>query len=306
MKENKYRHQRVFFNEIICLSLLLISVATPIVASSDLEVDNLTVSDGATFYGDVIAGQMTGSAPTNDLIMYFNFSTNSSVVADESGNSNTGVVSGATWSTNGISGGAFSFDGNDDIITVTAGLGDVYDRSVSLWIKKAEAIGAGSMGIYNNINVPRYHSLMFHSSLGEGVIGMILHTSTPDCKYIKATEGIVDTDWHHIVFTRQGTNTYIYIDTVQYSAYWYGSGTPSGVVSVSGYPVVLGKYDPADYFNGLMDEVRVYDRVLSDSEIQGLYYHDHPSTPGAVRFESGVEYTAELGDLPMGIYTNQP
>ncbi len=76
--------------------------------------------------------------------------------------------------------------------------------------------------------------------------------------------------WHHLVATYDGENLRTYVDGVAENA----SGVAiSGAVAGSSSPLRFGdpEADNVDYFDGRIDEVRIYDRALSDTEIAGLY-----------------------------------
>lgn len=239
----------------------------------------------AVFNGDIGTGTPTGTVPTDGLLMYYSFDADSPTVADDSGNNNIGVVSGATWvNDGGISGGAYSFDGVDDVITVTGGLGDVNDQTVSMWVKKAQAVNTSiAMGLYFvGINDTMNFSVVrFDNSLGEGKIQTFIHTANNDNRYV-ATEGsVLDTEWHHVVATRHGVELKIYVDSIEDQYLQWAEGMPNGTIRVAGLPVLLGNYaQGAGYhFEGLMDEVRVYNRTLSAEEVQGIYYSSVSGVP---------------------------
>ena len=80
-----------------------------------------------------------------------------------------------------------------------------------------------------------------------------------------------DSQWHHIVGTRNSTHISMYVDGVLAGnpASWAG-GIANPVV-----PLRIGRggtvYDNSRYFNGTLDEVRVYNRSLNGTEVQQLY-----------------------------------
>jgi len=60
--------------------------------AGDLTTDKLTANDTATFYGDVIITNFPTIPPTNGLVMYLKFDTNSTSVADQSGSNHSATV----------------------------------------------------------------------------------------------------------------------------------------------------------------------------------------------------------------------
>ncbi len=76
-----------------------------------------------------------------------------------------------------------------------------------------------------------------------------------------------DLNWHHIVGTYDGTIMKIYADGELVDSY-----TVSGsIISKPSFPVILGTSQNIYYFNGLIDEVRIYNRALSAEEIKRHY-----------------------------------
>jgi hypothetical protein len=83
--------------------------------------------------------------------------------------------------------------------------------------------------------------------------------------------------WHHVVATISGTNGYVYLD-----GNLDGSGNvgivPTNTLDVFiGYTHVTEGADATAWFNGAIDDIRIYNRALSASEVQQLYQFESPS-----------------------------
>ena len=83
--------------------------------------------------------------------------------------------------------------------------------------------------------------------------------------FLFGSANINDNQWHHIVAMYDGAQMRLYVD-----GKLDASQTASGSLNVSGSNVYIGG-SPSQSFNGLIDDVRIYDRVLSDHEIDVLY-----------------------------------
>ena len=94
--------------------------------------------------------------------------------------------------------------------------------------------------------------------------------SATNLSSLPSTVSVNDGKWHLITGTRQGTTWSIYVDGVLSSSQTQGTGAS---INASGYDmsVGVGPGNSSGYFNGSIDDVRVYDRALSPSEIQYLY-----------------------------------
>ena len=86
-----------------------------------------------------------------------------------------------------------------------------------------------------------------------------------------ASDGtLTDTDWHHLAGTFDGTTGRLYLDGV-------ATGTPdtSGSLVTNNLNLYIGRNTDPDvattYFNGLIDDVRIYNRALSAQEVKQLY-----------------------------------
>lgn len=222
--------------------------------SGDAYFDNFLVTQGTLADTDV---------DLNDgLVAYYPFNGNAN---DESGNGNNGIVNGPTLTQNrlGNINSAYNFDGNADTIYLPNSiLNGLTNISTSIWIQtfqdnKAFLNGASS-GRDDEYNI--YYE--------EGLILRI--------KTIKYNTGfkINDNSWHHIVALRNGSSglVQIYLD-----GEFVGSNIlPSGELSIGQGGLLLGReqdclggcFEAEQDFSGKMDDIRIYNRILSERDIQ--------------------------------------
>lgn len=89
--------------------------------------------------------------------------------------------------------------------------------------------------------------------------------------YIGAdTRGITVGNWYHIACTYDGTSASIYVD-----GELQNSVSMSGLLRVSTQHILIGANPtspPSSFFNGSIDDIRIWNRALSASEIQDLQY----------------------------------
>jgi hypothetical protein len=83
---------------------------------------------------------------------------------------------------------------------------------------------------------------------------------------IHVPSGITTEDgiWHQVAAVSDGVNAKIYVDGVLKNTVSY---TPSGTTSTGGW-FIGGESPSSGFFNGIIDEVRIYNRALSVAEIQ--------------------------------------
>lgn len=172
---------------------------------------------------------------------------------DWSGNGNNGTVNGATLTT-GKFGKAYSFDGVDDYVQLP-NLGNFSSFTIEGWIRGDGDSLSGATG-YNTFigNAGNNRLLYSMNGLMLAQMGAGNHFSTAT-----APRG----QWNHIAYVYTHTNT---------TAKWFINGKPDsenvGAITFK-QPQRIGAYDLVNYMmNGLIDEVRIYNRALTESEIR--------------------------------------
>ncbi|MDP2704968.1 MAG: LamG domain-containing protein [bacterium] len=223
------------------------------------------------------------------LIGYWSFNEGIGTVAtDFSGNQRSGTITGATW-INGKRGKALDFDG-DDFVQVTGLLGSPVNITITGWAKldSADAAGAELISLGDHIAIRLDDT--------SGTVGFF-YNGTLWLETITSTD-YAGTGWHHFayVFNDSGNSQKFYVDGVE-----EGSGTEASSISYSGLGsnTFIGKHadGSTDFdFDGSIDEVRVYNRALSASEVQALY------NSGAVRI-GGVNQNNQVTSGLVGYWS---
>ncbi len=215
-------------------------------------------------------GNTTTSAPVDvnvsnvltGLVAAYGFEEASGTTAnDDSGSGRTGTISGATRSTAGRFGSALTFDGVNDWVTVpdaasldltTAITMEAYVRpsAISSWrtVLMKEQPGGLVYGLYANSNTNRPSA---HINAG-----------TEDDT--RGTAQVALNAWTHLAMTYDGAALRLFVNGVQAS-----TKAHSGPMTVSNGALRIGGNGVwPEWFAGLIDEVRVYGRVLTAAEIQ--------------------------------------
>jgi len=223
---------------------------------------------------------------TRGLVAYWSFDEGTGNIAyDISGNGNNGTIYGAKW-TKGKYGSALQFDGVDDYVDC----GNVLNidlpitMSVFCYIDSLDAPAF----IFGSDDVSTYYGWMFYISTTGKVVLLYGDGGGAASNYRRAFltgEGTVTTGtWYHIVGIIRGpTDMAVYVNGSEVSGTYSGSG---GDMAHSSDPARIGaRTASGDYFHGLIDEVRIYNRALSAEEIR---YHYNRGRPIAHwRFDEG-------------------
>ena len=192
--------------------------------------------------------------------------------SDSSGKGNNGtLINGPVWTTGKV-GNALSFDGVDDYVNIpnSANLNPTSQITIVFWVN------APSYAYYGMMVSKKYTEQW--AVMWQSVSGRIRCDIMPwfgyygsEGEFVSNTELSLN-QWHHVACTFDGTNARIYLDGVLDKT----SAAVSGSISTSTSPLIIGafEYSPEVYyyqFRGELDEVAIYDRVLSSSEVLALY-----------------------------------
>ncbi|MCD6229962.1 MAG: DUF2341 domain-containing protein, partial [Candidatus Diapherotrites archaeon] len=197
------------------------------------------------------------------LVGSWHFSEGSgSVARDSSGNGNDGTLAnGPVWVA-GKFGNGLQFDGVDDkVITQNYDYAANSPISVALWFYSS--VNSNSYGdSYSSLvdHAPDGNSgLWFGAGVGSNVNKLGMYTGST---YIVGSTEYSLGNWHYAVFTYDGTTATIYLDGVF-------NGSAVSTTSGSNRPFYIGGLGGwYGRFKGLIDEVKIYDRALSQAEIQ--------------------------------------
>lgn len=248
----------------------IITTLTAILLSLSAQVGNLSQSIPPSSQ----LGQVAAS--TSGLVGYWNFDEGSgSTAGDSAGNGNSGTISGATWTTGKVGSGALNFTGSNYVSIPTINLGNTF--SVSVWVNPT----SGHNSAYNRIVETAYDTGLYLGVNNDATKFKIIikngQGSTGSCGFAFgcAEGGTVATGWKHITATYDGFVAKLYID---------GSFVASDTFTAPGstsLPLYLGRlyYSNQNNWKGDMDEVRVYNRVLSSSEVLDIYNDTGSSSP---------------------------
>lgn len=209
------------------------------------------------------------------LVVFWLFNEGSgSIINDISGNYHTGTLynmaSPSGWISSGRLGGAIIFDGIDDYIEANHQLIPNYPFSISAWIRAAP-IGIEDYVIFGltdkNIEHSQYGILLGTDEGGRvGIRDQYKGTESSAYSAINAD----DNNWYHIVaIYKSATDRSLYINTVLQLTSTTSINYDTNVNRWS-----IGRWGdltPKSYFKGAIDEVRVYNRPLTNTEISRLY-----------------------------------
>jgi len=186
---------------------------------------------------------------------------------------NHGTVYGATWTTGQIY-GALDFDGFNDYVDLgnTTNLKPPLPVSISAWIKLNDlGYHQGILRLDEEYETTRY-GVSFQSSFDNKLVISYADGGWPSPPHRRTKKGdtIFTTDtWYHVVGVVRGpTDMDLYVDGIDDGGTYTGTG---GDLAYSGTGHSYIARNPADYINGKIDDVRLYDRSLSVGQVEQIY-----------------------------------
>ncbi len=196
-----------------------------------------------------------------DLLVHWRLDEGSGTIAfDSSGNGNDGTFSGEPqWVDGHGGGGALEFDGVDDFVVYSFDQAQTFAAfSVAFWVK------ASSLG------QPNYASPFTGHYPNTAGFQIDVDGGNPGNYRINPNSGIhfafgtATTDWVHLALTAEGTSMNLY-----YNGNWASSNTLVDTDVVFNQFAIGVNRNRNWWFAGTIDELRVYDHVLSEAEIMG-------------------------------------
>jgi Concanavalin A-like lectin/glucanases superfamily len=185
---------------------------------------------------------------------------------------NDGTVIGPVWTTGQV-GGALSFDGFDDYVDLgnNSSLEFGYPITISAWIN-LDRLNDNAI-VATDANPSCYSGvwLQVNNGLLEVAFGDGSGAGASTRRSKKASTALQIDTWYHVAGVIRGAiDMDIYINGVNDGGIYSGSG---GNVAFSSANAAIGKNAPWDlFFQGLIDEVAIYDKALSAYEIQQQYF----------------------------------
>ncbi|MHC4327338.1 MAG: LamG domain-containing protein [Planctomycetota bacterium] len=242
----------------------------------------------------------TGNAADPALVGWWRLDETSGTIArDSSGNGNDGTLQGdPTWVV-GKMAGALEFDGDGDYVDIGGvGISGVAPRTIAGWAKASTtnipgwttvfgfAPSGSTDGTYYDIEVDDAGNYVINVQGWAGIFGP------------------VDTQWHHFAVTYTGDGGDWYLDG-QYV------NSEAGEVGTIDYMRIGARLSNSNFFPGLVDDVRIYNKVLTIEQIQqlmagpkannpdpadGAFYEDAWVSLGWLPGEAAVSHDVYFGD----------
>jgi hypothetical protein len=203
---------------------------------------------------------VTATDPDTVAVWHFDEGTGITA-ADDTGNGHDGtLINSPSWVTGKI-GGALQFDGTNYVSIPDDTALDISEGTWEAWIKfDQKPSDAGHL-----MNpVAKQEQYWIHASSDDSIQAKISVGST---RYIATTgaDYILTGVWYHVACTYDQATLKLYIDGELVAE----NTAPSGPIDASDPILAVGTWStPTDYFKGVIDEVRIWDRALTADEVK--------------------------------------
>ncbi len=252
----------------------------------------------------------------NKMVAHWKFDETSANIAYDTAGTNDGTVNGAIWD-NGIVDGALRFDGVDDWVYIddSNDLDLLTDLTVSLWINPDDLGDGGILGKYDNWGEYNYAIWYERGSLyfQVGNSGPSKYDSNQFETRLSYSNIDIANKWYHITGTYNSSQLKLYVNGILVDS--TAETRPLG----DGYnPLCIGnvKWDGLNsdmfneteaFFDGLIDDVRIYNYALDSTEVSALYgeayqtYTYHVDKLNGSDTNSGLSQETAFATIQQGI-----
>ncbi|GAN31523.1 MAG: hypothetical protein DYG83_18035 [Candidatus Brocadia sp. AMX2] len=230
----------------------------------------------------ISANQELTTVETNindSMVAHYPFDEGAGAIAtDASGNGNDGAVNGAAWTT-GKSGNGLSFDGINDYVSISRMNHE--EISIAAWFYKnandATGVDAifGGYGWNPSLQLREGFDVRFYKTAPDTLQFILVTQDGSGNKTQKtAIKDLVNSvgGWYHVVgtYNKATGKQMLYVNGQLANTRTHPAGNT--VVPLTLYSNMrIGHTGFNGYFNGTIDDVRIYKRALTDQEVQDLY-----------------------------------
>ncbi len=245
-----------------------------------------------------------GSDLDNGLVGYWNLDEGTGSTAnDSSGNGNNGNISNAAWTTGQFNDGlAMTINSSHQQISVNDPAGGELDFSASqsftltTWIKftslESNLFDIAQKGYDFNPAFPGYKFYISNSGGAYPFVCSINDGTNVDVTNSLYSSGLDDGEWHLVgcVINRSNNSIISFIDGVS----MYGASILGSSTIANNNNLLIGELDvDSEIENGGIDDIRIYNRALTNQEMEDLYTY----TPGS----SGPGTSTSIDTIPANI-----
>lgn len=245
----------------------------------------------------------------DSLILYYNFDNrsalgeNDTIVKDISKYGNNGSVIGGnniSWINNGKYGGAYNFTGTSQIIINNNTITNFNESfTITGWVKLNSLSTSGGILSRDDGSSNRQINLNYDTSLGNLFRFRVFNSTGSSFGVSYSTSPIVG-EWNYITATYNTTHIRLYVNTISTSSPLIVTGPIKNTPSLN---ISIGRYGTSN-LNGVIDEIKVYNRSLTEEEINNEYNLGLNKLNQTQYILTKLNNLSGINKIDYGIYVN--
>jgi hypothetical protein len=248
------------------------------------DYNSMQYCDGGLWRAVVKPREAISCSFDTDLVAHWTFDEGTGTTTTDTVNSIAGTLTnGPTWAPgDGVRSGALRFDGDDDVVNIPANAAlATSDYTVAAWFKP-DTENVAALFEHN-----RYTNNWYGLFPNPGFMhGRFANSGTTTMNGGTVYNG----EWNHVAITHSGSIGTIYDNGVVAISGTVGTDAPT-----LGSGSTIGNNNSNEGFEGLIDEVRIYNRALTPFEISQLY---GGCTQSCTSFDCGLAHHWRLDENP--------
>jgi len=256
-----------------------------------------------TLVDDSNTASVSGSNVTSGLVGWWKMDETSGNLSDSSGNANTGTPTGTT-SVPGMVGNGRKFNGTSDYVDVANETHFDFEKTnpftISTWVYRTNNATTNIVVGKNSYSGGELNGYMLFFNASDTLVYFDIGDCAANHCLRQASGTAMSTGvWHHVAVTYDGSQTaagaHIYLDGASAGQAPVSDTLSLDASALNNNDLLIGDQNSSshNYFNGLIDEVRVYNRVLSAAEVQQLYLYRNQSCANPVGKPADIRYDSD-------------
>lgn len=239
----------------------------------------------------------------NGLVAYYAFDESGGTVSyDDSANNHNGRFVGTPGRVAGKLNGALEFTGATNYVDAGTYSVSGSAMTVSAWVQGSPLSGEARIAAKSSGQAESDHDWMFGMGSGAGATETLrvrLKTDGTTTTHMTNTLALTNNTWYHVAFTYDGSNIRVYLNGNE-----VGSFAKTGTLDQSSLPVRIGSGDdgsggPAAVWDGMIDEVKVYSRSLSQAELVAEYNANNAGASAGLTLGAVTAGTSRTSDFDV-------
>jgi hypothetical protein len=237
---------------------------------------------------------------TTNLITHYNFNDSAATATDVTGHGHTGTLVGSPTYTAGAPslGNGMAFNGTTQYVTIPDATDlDLQSYTLAAWVKPAVSQVTWASVV---TKVPSYYLYSSGAPPGHCATAGVPAGGHGGNEYTCGTTALTTGAWSHVAVTFDSATVRLYVNGVAVGTPWATAVLPA----IGTELLQLANSNQGEWFQGTLDEVRVYSRALSPEEVTMLRDFVDPTTPPALTITTLSGSTLNTTEVVQGSATD--